>query len=357
MADPSVCAFVLTRDRKALLVECLRGLLSQSRPVERVVVLDNASSDGTREVLAAEGLLDDPRVRYARSDVNTGGSGGFRAGVELCLAEATDWIWLMDDDAEPVPDALECLLGAPVADDAGTAVLCPAVVHPDGRVDGQHRCSLGRFVLPLGADAYVSGQYADVDCASFVGFCIRSDVARAIGPIKAEFFLGYDDAEWSLRARRHGRLRLVPESRIIHKIVIGGGERTRRARVANRLLGQEYSSSPWRGFWKDLYRVRNLVWLKHEHGRTGPVAFAGLTAVYCLKALLYDPRPFRRLPWLVRYALKGRHGDFHALSPEAWERGPGATPRGARRPLARRRSGGAGRSSTRRSRERPPPGR
>jgi len=334
VADASVCAFVLTRDRKALLVECLRALLSQSRPVERVVVLDNASSDGTPELLTAEGLLDDPRVRYARSEVNTGGSGGFRAGVELCLAEGTDWLWLMDDDAEPAPDALERLLGSPVADDPGTAVLCPTVVHPDGRVDGQHRCSLGRFVLPLPAGAYAPGRHADVDCASFVGFCIRSDVARAIGPIKAEFFLGYDDAEWSVRARRHGRLRLVPESRIVHKIVIGGGEQTRRARVANRLLGQEYGSSPWPGFWKDLYRVRNFMWLKHEHARTGPAAFAGLTAVYCLKALLYDPQPFRRVPWLVRYALKGRHGDFRALTPEAWARrtgAPGATPGRARR--------------------------
>ncbi|MEJ7894473.1 MAG: glycosyltransferase [Solirubrobacteraceae bacterium] len=320
MAEASVCAFVLTRDRKVLLVECLRGLLAQTRPVDRVVVLDNASSDGTRGLLAAEGLLAEPRVRYVRSEINTGGSGGFRAGVELCLAEGTDWLWLMDDDAEPEPDALERLLAAPVADDPATVVLCTAVVHPDGRVDPQHRCSLGRFVLPLGPEAYAAGRYADVDCASFVGFCVRADVARAIGPVKAEFFLGYDDAEWSLRARRHGRLRLVPESRIVHKIVIGGGEQTRRARVANRLLGQEYSSSSWPGFWKDLYRVRNFIWLKQEHSQIGPLAFVGLTATYCLKALLYDPQPFRRLPWLARYAIKGRRGDFRALTPEVWVR-------------------------------------
>ncbi len=323
MGEASVCAFVLTRDRKVLLAECLRGLLAQTRPVARVVVLDNASSDGTRQLLEGEGLLEEPRVRYVRSEVNTGGSGGFRAGVELCLGEGTEWIWLMDDDAEPAPDALERLLAAPVADDPETAVLCTAVVHPDGRVDGQHRCSFGRFVLPLKPEAYVAGNYADVDCASFVGFCIRADVARAIGPVKAEFFLGYDDAEWSLRARGHGRLRLVPESRIVHKIVIGGGEPTRRARVVNRLLKQQYSSSPWRGFWKDLYRLRNFMWLKHEHQSPGRLAFAGLTATYCLKALLYDPQPLQRVPWLVRYALKGRRGDFRALTPEAWARRTG----------------------------------
>ncbi len=320
MPDASVCAVVLTRDRKVLLAECLRGLLVQTRPVDCVVVLDNASSDGTRELLDAEGLLDDPRVRYARSEVNTGGSGGFKAAVALGLTEETAWLWLMDDDAEPEPDALERLLASPVADDPTTAVLCTAVVHPDGTVDAQHRCSLGHFVLPLGPEVYAPGHYADVDCASFVGFCVRSTVARAIGPVKAEFFLGYDDAEWSLRARRHGRIRLVPESRIVHKIPIGGGERTRRAAVVNRLLGQEYSSSPWPAFWKDLYRVRNFMWLKREHTQSGPLAWVGLTTTYCVKALLYDPQPFRRVPWLVRYAVKGRRGDFRALTTQAWAR-------------------------------------
>ena len=52
----STCAFVLTRDRKVLLVECLRGLLGRTLPLERIVVLDNASGDGTQELLEAEGL-------------------------------------------------------------------------------------------------------------------------------------------------------------------------------------------------------------------------------------------------------------------------------------------------------------
>lgn len=320
MAEASVCAFVLTRDRSELLVECLRGLLAQTWPLERVVVLDNASSDGTAERLRAEWLLDDPRIVFVRSEVNTGGSGGFKRGVELALAEGTDWIWLLDDDAEPVPDALERLLAAAPAAEAGTAALCSAVVHPDGEVDAQHRCVLGRFVVPLGPEAYEPGQHADVDCASFVGLLVRAGVARAIGPIRTEFFLGYDDAEWSLRMRPHGRIRLVPESRVLHKIVIGGGTQTRRARLVGGLLGQRWSSSAWPDFWKDLYRIRNFMALKAAHDPPGALGFLGLTAVYCGRALLCDPQPVRRLPWLVRYAWKGRRGDFRALPPAVWRR-------------------------------------
>jgi GT2 family glycosyltransferase len=100
----SVAAFVLTRNRKVLLAECIRGLLGQTHPVDAIVVLDNASTDGTREHLAAEGLLD--RVRFERREENTGGAGGYREGVRLLQETGCDWLWLMDDDAEPRPDAL-----------------------------------------------------------------------------------------------------------------------------------------------------------------------------------------------------------------------------------------------------------
>ena len=316
----TVCAFVLTRDRKELLVECLRGLLTQTHPVDLVIVYDNASSDGTAELLMAEGLLDDPRIAYHRSEQNTGGAGGYAEGVRLSVEAGRGWLWLMDDDAEPRPDALERLLGAPPARDPGTVALCTEVVHPDGTVDPLHRCRMGRFIMPLPGEAHRPGTYAAVGCASFVGLLVRTDVAREVGLPRAEFFIGYDDAEWSLRLRRHGDIRLVPESELVHKIPVGGGSATARSRFWNRVLGQHYASSSWPGFWKDLYRVRNFIWIKQRYGGVTPLAFAGLTVTYLVKSLMYDPQPLRRLPWLARYALKGLRGDFSGLSPEEWRR-------------------------------------
>lgn len=316
----TVCAFVLTRDRKELLVECLRALLAQTHPVDLVIVYDNASTDGTEELLRTEGLLDQPRVAYRRGERNTGGAGGYAEGVRLCVEAGRDWLWLMDDDAEPRSDALERLLGAPPARDPTTVAVCTEVVHPDGAIDPLHRCRMGRFIMPLPGEAHRPGSYAAVGCASFVGLLVRTDVARKIGLPRAEFFIGYDDAEWSLRLRRHGGIRLVPESVMLHKIPVGGGSATARSRFWNRLLGQHYASSSWQGFWKDLYRVRNFIWIKQRYGRVPPLAFAGLTTTYLVKSLMYDPQPLRRLPWIARYALKGRRGDFSGVSPEEWTR-------------------------------------
>ena len=315
----SVCAFVLTRNRKHMLVECVRALLAQTHPVESVIVLDNASDDGTEDHLRAEGLLDEPRIRFERREQNTGGAGGYREGVRLGIDAGADWIWLMDDDAEPRYDALELLLAAPPAGDPATVALGTAVVNPDGSVDPQHRCRMARFVVPLPTEVYRPGHYEEVDCASFVGLLMRTDAARAAGLPLAEFFLGYDDAEYSLRLRRRGAIRLVPESEMLHKIPIGGGSAGRRARFWNRILGQTYVAAPWESYWKDLYRVRNFMWIKHRSG--GGVSlpeFALLTGGYVAKALLYDPRPLRRIPWIVRFAWKGRRGDFSAPSPAEW---------------------------------------
>nr|MDQ4124788.1 hypothetical protein [Actinomycetota bacterium] len=192
-------------------------------------------------------------------------------------------------------------------------------VHPDDSIDLQHRCRMGRFIVPLDPSAYEPGRREEVECASFVGLLMRTGAARAAGLPIAEFFIGYDDAEYSLRLREHGRIRLVPESRIRHKVPIGGGgATTRRARFFNSRFGLTYAPVPWEAFWRDLYRIRNFMWIKRD---VGPVEFAALTGGYLVKSLMYDPQPLRRLPWLVRFARKGRRGDWSAPTPEEWARG------------------------------------
>jgi len=101
-----VCAVIVTYNRKELLRECLRAVLSQTRPPDHVLVVDNASTDGTPEMLREEF----PQVQVLRLPQNRGGAGGYKLGLAQAYKGEWEWIWLMDDDTIPEPTALEELM-------------------------------------------------------------------------------------------------------------------------------------------------------------------------------------------------------------------------------------------------------
>jgi len=222
---------------------------------------------------------------------------------------------VMDDDAEPRPDALERLLASPWAGDPSTAVLCQKVVNPDGSLQLGARGHLGGGVRHFGPADYVDG--AECGYSTFVGMLVRGDVARATDPPKPEFFIWCDDYEWCLRLRRGGALRLVAGSEIVHKDA-GHGFTTRRMRVVNRLTGWNYGATPYDGFWRNLCGVRNYVWLRKHHLGEGPLAATWTVAQFMVKALLYDEKPLRRLPWIAKAGLDGRLGVFCTITPREW---------------------------------------
>lgn len=115
-----VCAVVVTYNRKELLRKCLAALKSQTRKPDHILVVDNASTDGTPEMLKEEF----PQVEVLRLPENQGSAGGFHEGMNRAYEEGWDWIWIMDDDALPEPTALERLLACSDTAD----ILIPALV-------------------------------------------------------------------------------------------------------------------------------------------------------------------------------------------------------------------------------------
>jgi GT2 family glycosyltransferase len=224
---------------------------------------------------------------------------------------------MMDDDAEPEPGALAAMLASPAAREPDTAALCPAVVRPDGSVDLGHRGRFRRKPRPLPPDSYRPGTAAELGYFTFIGPMLPMRVARAADPPKAEFFIWGDDIEYSFRIRELGRIRLVPESRILHHDV-GQAYTNRRSRFWNRLMGWSYVPTPLDNFWRNLCGARNYIWIKKRYEGQTAISAAGTIAQFMLKALLYDEQPLRRLPWIVRYGIDGRRGRFRNLSPQEW---------------------------------------
>jgi GT2 family glycosyltransferase len=313
----SVCAVVVTYNRKELLVRCIDAVLAQTAPVTEVFVVDNASTDGTLELLRARGYLDRPELRLVRLERNAGSSGGFAAGIAAARRADADWIWVMDDDAEPEPPTLERLLASPAAADADTAALCSSVVRPDGTIDLGHRGRFDGRPRPLPLDGYGHGGAPELGFFTFVGLLLPTRVARAADPPKSELYIWCDDYEYSFRIREHGRIRLVPESRILHHDV-GQTHVNRRSRFWNRLMGWSYVPTPLDAFWRNLCGVRNYVWIKKRYEGQPAIASAGTIAQFAVKSLLYDERPLRRLPWIVKFGIDGRRGRFRNFTPEEW---------------------------------------
>ncbi|SDY83510.1 glycosyltransferase [Citreimonas salinaria] len=260
-------AVVVTHDRLAALrVTLARLLAAPADALHAVVVVDNASTDGTAAWLAAQ---DDPRLRVHRLAVNGGGAGGFAAGMALAReAFDPDWIVVMDDDARPEPGALEAFHAAnPGRWDAVAA----AVYFPDGRICEMNRPSRnpfwhgrafaatalrgrGGFHLPPGA--YAAPDPVEIDVTSFVGFFVsRAGMDRAGLPDPGLFLYG-DDGIYTLELRRAGgRMAFLPQVRFEHACgTFGSAQRGR-----------------FLPLWKVYYYHRNLLLLYRL--AAGPVLF------------------------------------------------------------------------------------
>ena len=98
MSQPRVVAVIVTWNRRELLAESLSAVADQTRPPDRLVVVDNASTDGTAELLTDRF----PMLEVVRTARNIGGAGGFALGIRRALEiEPADAVWLLDDDTVP----------------------------------------------------------------------------------------------------------------------------------------------------------------------------------------------------------------------------------------------------------------
>ena len=116
MKTKRVGTIVVTFNRKKMLKECIEALLKQSYDNQEILVIDNASTDGTREeiakLLGAGHDFGNMELIYQNTGANLGGAGGFQYGVRWAVEHGYDYIWLMDDDCIPETGALAALLAA-----------------------------------------------------------------------------------------------------------------------------------------------------------------------------------------------------------------------------------------------------
>lgn len=109
MHKEKIIAVVVTFNRKKELANCIESLIKQSLVPDNIVIIDNDSDDGTKEMIKNK-FLNNNLVKYFNTGGNLGGAGGFNYGISKAIILKADWVWLMDDDGFAHKNQLEELL-------------------------------------------------------------------------------------------------------------------------------------------------------------------------------------------------------------------------------------------------------
>jgi GT2 family glycosyltransferase len=256
---------VVTYNRADLLGRTLDGLAAQTHGPDAVIVVDNASTDHTREVLDVHPAVEGLRLQRIHLDSNTGGSGGFRAGVEAAYDQGFDRIWLMDDDVVPAPDCLALLMDRDeafvmaVREDTRGRLVEKAATDFDLRRPWSVRPKRASIETTYG-DRAAMPELVEIQVVAFEGPLFRREVVEAVGLPDASFFIFYDDADFALRARRAGyRIWAVRDAVLVRQLD----------------FDQQHALDTWKGY----YMYRNLFAVHFRYGanplvRAKPYAIA-----------------------------------------------------------------------------------
>jgi len=220
-----VATVVVTYNRVDLLQECLDAILGQTFQVNKIILIDNASTDGTRDILKKNGYLDHSAIEYHLMKKNLGGSGGFYEGLKIIKKRADiDWAWIMDDDTVPSDTCLESLLLANEklmsADPSGNVSFLASSVYGES----------GEFMNVPEVNARPSANgypywygklelgLVNIKSATFVSILVKKDAIDKCGLPCRDYFIWGDDSEYTTRLTTfYGDAYLVGNSIAIHK--------------------------------------------------------------------------------------------------------------------------------------------
>jgi dTDP-4-dehydrorhamnose reductase len=212
-----IYAVVLTYNRKELLERCLKAVYAQTRPCDGIIVIDNASTDGTDQMLLEAAF---PGLKFYLLSKNIGAAGGFSAGFRIAYQQGADFVWMMDDDVIPDPDALEQLMNAESIlkrKEVEHSFLLSTAFTEEGEVTNSPSYD-GRLnkVGYEGWPALIEHGLMPVARATFVSILVPRVTLSKHGLPMASMFIWGEDSEYTLRVTRENPGYLVGSSKVQH---------------------------------------------------------------------------------------------------------------------------------------------
>lgn len=298
---PRVLIIILCYNGVADTLACLESLQRVEYPSFDLLVLDNASSDGTSEAVRAQF----PQVTVIENGANLGFAAGNNVGLRYALRHGYEYALLLNNDTEVAPDFLTHLVEVAESDPQIGAV-GPTITYYDrpdliwsagGMIDWK------RGVAVMRTNEVDTGQYrepAEVDFVTGCALLVKRAALERAGLLDERFFMYFEETEWCVRIRRAGfRILHVPQSRVLHKIPLNARfdkEYLAYYMTRNRLLFLRATGAPLSAWLhalivQDLRTYASLVlrpkwryragregmrrgWIDFWRGRFGPLALS-----------------------------------------------------------------------------------
>lgn len=275
-----VAAVVVTYNRRDCLLRCIQALKMQIYDNFDILIIDNNSTDGTRESI--DEFIKNGDVKYCNTGANLGGAGGFNYGMNCAVQAGYSHLWIMDDDCLPEPDALDSLARADEELGGNYGFLSSVAYWRDGSLCNMNIQKTG---LKTKIEDYGSAK-VPVIMATFVSAFFSADVVKKYGlPIK-EFFIWSDDLEYTRRISKDMPCYVIPSSRVLHdmksndKVNIATDSADRLPRYA--------------------YLYRNEVYVYRREGFKGILYLFARVCFHILKALRAKDNKMRRVGTIIK---------------------------------------------------------
>lgn len=247
---PTVSVVIVTFNRLNKLQHALDCFDNQTQDFDNLIIVDNCSTDGTKEFLE-QWLLKQSRYKkhLVSLDHNTGGSGGFYEGEKKALTLSTDWVYVSDDDAYPDPTMMEKFYAfASQRTEEKISAIASVVLFPDGTINAGHR---GTYHIDNNHFSFTPANeydrpYFEINCISYVGVFLSSNALRHSGLVNKDFFIYQDDFEHSIRLNKYGGMYCISEMSVIHDVL------------------PDVPYTP-KTIWKEYYAYRNCAYMLLKH--------------------------------------------------------------------------------------------
>ena len=224
--NPLVYIIVLTWNGKKDTIECLNSLRRVKYPNFKVLVVDNASSDGTEETIK----LEFDTIEYIKNKENLRFAGGNNVGIEYSLCRNADYILLLNNDTIVDEYFLNELI-ITAESDPQIGMVGPKIYYysernriwyAGGRIDWGKGWISHNGIRELDNKKFYKQQ--DTDYISGCCILVKTEVIRKVGMLDTSFYIYGEDVDWCIRAVRAGyRLIFEPKAKIWHKLSVSTG--------------------------------------------------------------------------------------------------------------------------------------